>query len=162
METFLPMTSTLSHQFTFTRHVLLAVLFSASFASLSMAGEADGDGIIEPGENATEELARAAQNPVANMISLPFQNNTDFNYGPKEKTFSTTNIQPVVPFGLNDDWNVITRTIIPIVSQPEMRDGQDRETGLGDTTFTAFLSPSKPGEWIWGAGPVVLIPTNTD
>jgi hypothetical protein len=160
MEEDLPMTSTFSHKISFTRNVLLAVLFSASFGSLSMAYE--GDGIIEPGENETEELARAAQNPVANMISLPFQNNTDFNFGPKDKTLNTTNIQPVIPFELNDEWNVITRTIVPIVSQPEIQPGQDRETGLGDTTFTVFLSPRDSGKWIWGAGPVVLIPTNTD
>ena len=156
----MPMTATFIHLFPFTRNVLLAVLLSASFESFSMASE--GDGIIEAGENETEELARAAQNPVASMISLPFQNNTDFNFGPKDKTLSTTNIQPVIPFELNDEWNVITRTIVPIVSQPEVSPGQDRETGLGDTTFTVFLSPKDSGKWIWGAGPVVLIPTNTD
>ena len=118
------MTSAFIHQFSFTRNVLLAVLLSVSFGTLSMAS--DGDGIIEPGENETEELARAAQNPVANMISLPFQNNTDFNFGPKDKTLNTTNIQPVIPFELNDDWNLITRTIIPVVSQPEFTPGQDR------------------------------------
>jgi hypothetical protein len=155
-----PMTLAFTHQFAFTRNVLLAVLLSVSFGSLSMASE--GDGIIEPGENEIEELARAAQNPVASMISLPFQNNTDFNFGPKDKTLSTTNIQPVIPFEMNDEWNVITRTIVPIVSQPELVDGQDRETGLGDTTFTVFLSPKDSGKWIWGAGPVALIPTNTD
>jgi hypothetical protein len=110
----------------------------------------------------THELAKAAQNPVANMISLPFQNNTDFNRGPKDKTFNTTNIQPVLPFELNDNWNVITRTIIPVVSQPGLTPDQDRETGLGDTTFTAFFSPSDFGSLIWGVGPVALLPTNTD
>jgi hypothetical protein len=154
------MIATFINQFPFTRNLLLTVLLSVSFGSLSIASE--GDGIIEPGENATEELARAAQNPVASMISLPFQNNTDFNYGPKDKTLNTTNIQQVIPFELNDDWNVITRTIIPVISQPEMMPGQDRETGLGDTTFTVFFSPKDPGKWIWGAGPVALIPTNTD
>jgi hypothetical protein len=110
----------------------------------------------------TTSLAKAAQNPVANMISLPFQNNTDFNFGPKNQTLNTLNIQPVMPFQLNDNWNVITRTIIPVVSQPGIIPGDDRETGLGDTTFTAFLSPSNSGSLIWGAGPVALLPTNTD
>jgi hypothetical protein len=154
------MTATFSNQFSWRLNLLLTFLLSVSFGTVSMASE--GDGIIEPGENETTELARAAQNPVANMISLPFQNNTDFNFGPKDKTLSTTNIQPVIPFELNDDWNLITRTIIPIVSQPEIKSGEGRETGLGDTTFTAFLSPQDSGEWIWGAGPVALIPTNTD
>ncbi len=134
------MTSTFTHPFSFPRNILLVFLLGAPFVSLSVAS----DGVSE-----TDALARAAQNPVANMISLPFQNNTDFNFGPREKTLSTTNIQPVVPFELNDEWNVITRTIIPIVSQPGISPGQDRETGLGDTTFTAFLSPKDSGKWIW-------------
>jgi hypothetical protein len=142
------------------RNLLLIVLTGISFSSSSKAQE--GDGIIESGESETAELARAAQNPVANMISLPIQNNTDFNFGPRDKTLNTTNIQPVIPIELNDEWNLITRTIVPIVSQPEIIPGQGRETGLGDTTFTAFLSPRESGKWIWGVGPVALIPTNTD
>ncbi|MEP5763206.1 MAG: transporter [Halieaceae bacterium] len=123
---------------------------------------AKGDGIIDPGENETEELARAVQNPIASLISLPFQTNTDFNYGPQDKTQSVTNIQPVWPVELNEDWNLITRTIVPVVTQPELIPGQGRETGLGDTTFTAFFSPADSGAWIWGVGPAALIPTNTD
>jgi hypothetical protein len=123
---------------------------------------ADGDGTIEPGENAEEELAKAAQNPVADMISLPFQNNTNFNFGPEEKTQNILNIQPVWPFSLNEEWNLITRTIVPVISQPELFAGDDRENGLGDTTFTAFLSPAEPGKWILGAGPVLLLPTASD
>ena len=122
----------------------------------------DGDGIIKPGEDTTKELAKAAQNPVASMISLPFQNNTNFEVGPKEKTQNVLNIQPVWPFSLNEEWNLITRTIIPVISQPEFIPGQDRENGLGDINFTAFLAPAKPGKWIWGAGPVFLLPTATD
>ena len=123
---------------------------------------ADGDGIIEPGEDPTEELAKASQNPIANMISLPFQNNTNFNVGPKEKTQNVLNIQPVWPISLNEEWNLITRTIIPVISQPEFFPGQDRENGLGDINFTAFFSPAEPGKWIWGVGPVLLFPTATD
>jgi hypothetical protein len=109
-----------------------------------------------------EELAKATQNPVADLISLPFQNNSNFDVGPYEKTQNICNIQPVWPVNLNDDWNLITRTIAPVVSQPKMAPGYDREFGLGDTTFTAFLSPKNPGKWIWGAGPVFLLPTATD
>jgi hypothetical protein len=124
--------------------------------------KANGNGIIEPGENATEELARASQNPVASMISLPFQNNTNFNFGPHDKTQNIFNIQPVWPFALNDEWNLITRTIVPLVFQPATEPGTDREHGIGDTIFTAFFSPRDSGKWIWGAGPALLIPTNTD
>ena len=83
-----------------------------------------GDGVIEAGEDEVAELARAAQNPVANMISVPFQNNTNTNFGPLEKTQNVLNIQPVLPFELNDDWNLITRTIIPVISQPGFAPGQ--------------------------------------
>ncbi|MHC4858396.1 MAG: transporter family protein, partial [Planctomycetota bacterium] len=88
--------------------------------------------------------------------------NTNFNFGPQDKTQNILNIQPVWPFALNDKWNLITRTIVPVVSQPETAPGTDREFGIGDTFFTAFLSPKNPGSWIWGAGPAILIPTATD
>ena len=132
------------------------------WSAMGLAITADGDGIIEPGEDPEEELAKAAQNPVANMISLPFQNNTNFNFGPLEKTQNVLNIQPVLPFSLNESWNLITRTIVPIISQPPLFPGDDRENGLGDIFFTAFLSPANPGRLIWGAGPVLLLPTATD
>ena len=110
----------------------------------------------------TTSLAKASQNPVANMISLPLQNNTDFNFGPDDDTLNTLNIQPVLPFSLNENWNIITRTIIPVVSQPGLTPGQGRKTGLGDTSFSAFFSPAVAGKLIWGVGPAVLLPTNTD
>jgi len=66
-----------------------------------------------------DELAKAVQNPIANLISVPFQNNTSYKFGPQEETQNVLNIQPVVPVSLNDDWNLITRTILPVVSQPE-------------------------------------------
>jgi hypothetical protein len=138
-------------------------VFLAAFAALpASAANEDGDGIIEPGENETDELARAVQNPVASLISVPFQNNTNFNFGPREKTQNVLNIQPVWPFELTADWNLITRTIVPVISQPAFTPSQDRENGLGDTVFSAFLSPRDSGQWIWGAGPALLLPTSTD
>jgi hypothetical protein len=113
-------------------------------------------------EQSEEELAKAAQNPIANMISLPFQNNTNFNVGPDNKTQNVLNIQPVIPFSLGPNWNLITRTIMPVISQPAFGPGQDTQFGLGDTAFSAFLSPAKPGEFIWGVGPIVQLPTHTD
>lgn len=107
-----------------------------------------------------EALAKEAQNPVANLISLPLQNNTNFKTGPDERTQNILNVQPVWPFSINDNWNLITRTIVPVVSQP-LADGE-RKNGLGDTVFTGFFSPKKPGKLTWGVGPVVLIPTATD
>ena len=93
-----------------------------------------------------DDLARAVKNPIANLISLPFQNNTSFEFGPEEKTQNVLNIQPVVPVSLNEEWNLITRTILPVVSQPELPPGQDRENGLGNTLFTGFFSPSAPAK----------------
>ena len=134
------------------RHLLWAHIFFtllvASFFSTAAYGQSDSD------------LAKQAQNPIANLISLPFQNNTNFNFGPDERTQNTLNIQPVWTFQINDNWNFITRTILPVISQP-LPDG-DRKNGLGDTTFTGFFSPKASGDLTWGVGPVVLIPTNTD
>jgi hypothetical protein len=140
----------------------LMVLFLLSTAVGNVLAGKLGDGIIDPGEDSTEELARAVQNPVSSMISLPFQNNTNFNFGPREKTQNVLNIQPVLPFELNADWNLITRTILPVVSQPAFFPGQSRKNGLGDTLFTAFFSPRNSGQWIWGAGPAILMPTSSD
>jgi hypothetical protein len=124
----------------------------------------EGDGIIEEGEDEAAELARAVQNPVANLISVPFQNNTAYNFGPRDRTQNVHNIQPVIPFSVNEDWNLITRTILPIVSQPSFVRGQDRQNGIGDTTLSLFASPVKPaaGRLIWGGGPIALIPTASD
>jgi hypothetical protein len=113
-------------------------------------------------EMSAEELAKLAQNPVGNLISLPFQNNTNLNYGPEKGTQNILNIQPVIPIEVNSEWNVITRTIVPVIWNPSLYPGDDRTTGIGDTSFTAFLSPAKPGKWIWGAGPIVQLPTNSN
>jgi len=124
---------------------------------------ADGDGIIEAGENLEEELAKAAQNPVADLISLPFQNNTNFGYGPDDETQNVLNIQPVVPFHLSENWNLITRTIAPLIYQPEVVEGTGDEFGLGDINLTAFFSPKSPTKGIiWGVGPIFVFPTATD
>ena len=113
-------------------------------------------------ELSAEELAKLAQNPVGNLISVPFQNNTNLNFGPEKGTQNVLNIQPVIPISVNDDWNVITRTILPVVSMPSLGPGDSRTNGIGDVQFTAFLSPAQPGHWIWGIGGVVQLPTNSD
>jgi hypothetical protein len=109
-----------------------------------------------------EELAKLAQNPVGNLISVPIQNNTNLNFGPEEGTQNIANIQPVIPVSVNDDWNIITRTILPVISNPKLFPGDDRTNGIGDTQFTAFLSPSSPGKFIWGTGAVVQAPTHSN
>ena len=147
----------------------LVICFIACFLLISLMppialaqNTADGDGVIEPGENKRGELARASQNPMANMISVPIQSNTNFKWGPLEKTQNVTNIQPVIPFNLTEDWLLISRTIAPIIYQPELVTGQGSEFGLGDINQALFIGPSNPGNIIWGAGPIFLLPTATD
>jgi hypothetical protein len=121
---------------------------------------------VTPGaaqEQAQGDLAKQSQNPLASLISLPIQNNTNFGIGPDDETQNVTNIQPVWPFAISDNVNLITRTIVPLISQPDFyTGGQGREFGIGDTTFTAFFSPNKPATITWGVGPVLVLPTATD
>lgn len=109
-------------------------------------------------------LAKAAQNPLAAMISMPFQNNTNFNIGPDNDTQNVLLVQPVVPFDLNDEWNVITRTIIPITTQPGSLTGDGTKTGLGNTQLVAYFSPKETfHDWTWGVAPILMLPaSNTD
>ena len=114
-------------------------------------------------ENDVASLAKAAQNPIADMISLPFQLNLNYDTGPLGETQYLLNIQPVYPFKLNEEWNLITRTIVPVLSQPAFAPGQDRQGGLGDIQFSAFFSPSKPVDgWVWGVGAIGQFNTATD
>jgi hypothetical protein len=106
----------------------------------------------------TETLAKAAQNPVASLISLPFQDNMGFNYGSSKKIQNVLNVQPVLPFSLSPEWNLITRTIIPLISQPGLT---DYTFGIGNISLTGFISPAEPGMLIWGIGPVVTFPSAT-
>ncbi len=112
-------------------------------------------------QQSAEELAKAAQNPVANLVSLPFQNNINFKVGPKEQTQNVLNIQPVVPFVLNADWNLITRTVVPVISQPDFGVSGGGHSGVGDIQLSTFFSPSRPTSsgWIWGVGAIALLPT---
>lgn len=109
------------------------------------------------------DLAKKLANPVADLISVPVQSNYDFGIGPGDGTRWTTNIQPVIPFGINDEWNVISRTILPVIDQEGIAfAGESLDAlGLGDTVQSFFFSP-KASDPIWGLGPVFLIPTATD
>jgi hypothetical protein len=129
-----------------------------------------------------EDLREAAQNPIADLISLPFQNNTNFDIGHTDNTQNVLNIQPVYPVHLTPNWNLITRPILPVIYQPPFFSGRelqaleeiagpdigDTELGLGDLTPEFFFSPRKPiqlgpeASLVWGAGPAFQFPTATD
>lgn len=109
-----------------------------------------------------EELAKLAQNPIANLISIPIQNNFNYNVGAHNGNQYVGNFQPVIPFSPTDNWNVITRTIVPVIHQPWLAPEYGDTWGLGDVQFTAFLSPAKPGGIIWGVGPIMQMPSGTD
>jgi hypothetical protein len=109
------------------------------------------------------DLAKAVQNPVASLVSVPLQNFTDFNIGPFDRDRNTVvQFQPVVPFQLSENWNLITRTIGALVYQPTISQPQQGTFGFGDLNPSFFLSPAKPGTIIWGVGPTFLLPTASD
>ena len=113
-------------------------------------------------QESESDLAKKTQNPVADLISVPFQNNFNFGAGSKDEMVWILNVQPVIPIKLNDEWNLITRTIMPIINQPSLFPGLDSAFGLGDINPSFFLSPGKPSKFIWGVGPTMTFPTATD
>jgi hypothetical protein len=116
---------------------------------------------IFAGETA-EELAKKTQNPVADLISVPIQNNLNFGLGPHNRAQNILNVQPVVPIKLTEDINLITRTIVPIIRQPDLLKDSGSTTGLSDINLSLFFSPAKAGQLIWGLGPILEFPTATD
>jgi hypothetical protein len=111
------------------------------------------------------ELAKQLANPIASLISVPIQFNYDDDFGVNDQgSVFRINVQPVIPVSLADDWNMISRTILPIVDQNDVPFSGVSEFGLGDTVQSLFFSPAAPTSsgWIWGAGPVFLLPTATD
>lgn len=136
-----------------------------TFASLTPMAQAqmaatEATSLAQQGGDA--DLAQKLSNPLADLMSLPLQMNWDDNLGPLDQGSKlTTNFQPVIPFNLNDDWNLISRTILPVIYQEDIFPGSGAQFGFGDVLQNFFFSPVG-GDLTWGAGPVFLLPTSSD
>jgi len=136
-------------------NILFLVLLSI-FSGILQAQEA------KPALSA-EELAKKLSNPIASLISVPFQNNTDIGIGANNGTRNTLNIQPVIPLRISANLNLIARCVLPVISQYNVTDIGNSEFGLGNAVLSAFFSPSNSkGGLTWGAGPVFLLPTGSN
>lgn len=135
-------------------HRLLLLVLSLSVHGTGFSQEADQ----------AAELAKQLSNPVASLISVPMQANWDFGIGVNDATRFTLNVQPVIPISLNEDVNLIIRTIMPVIDAESPAPGIPSSSGLGDIVQSFFFSPKKPTDsgWILGAGPVLLWPSATD
>jgi len=143
--------------------VALAAIMAPSAALAQQDASAQGQKEATASGDDAAELAKKLQNPVASLISVPMQSNWDFGIGSANAMRYTLNVQPVIPFSLNEEWNLITRTIIPVIHAESPVAGGDSAGGLGDIVQSFFFSPKEPvGGWILAAGPVALWPTATD
>ena len=135
--------------------ILFALFFSLTTHSLK-AQEATA-----PPAASAEELAKKLANPIANLISVPIQSNWDVGIGAFNGSKLVVNVQPVIPITLSPKLNLITRWILPIVSQFDITGEDTQQGGLGDAVITGFLSPSQ-SSLTWGVGPAILVPTATE
>jgi hypothetical protein len=126
------------------------------------AGRVYAQGGAQSSPPSDADLAQQLSNPVASLVSVPLQFNWDQPTGLDDDTRFTLNFQPVVPISLNENWNLVGRWIMPYVAQPRLYEGAVPTSGLGDIVASAFFSPVRPGKIVWGAGPVLLLPTTSD
>jgi hypothetical protein len=142
---------------------LFIILLFVSPLVLSAQDAAKPKETPPPAANEAAELAKKLANPIASLISVPFQNNTFYGIGSLKGTQNVLNVQPVVPIKLNENLNLITRYIIPIVTQYNLTGEGQSQSGLSDATISAFLSPAKTHNGItWGVGPAFLVPIATN
>src|SRR6202162_5399627 len=118
-------------------------------------------GVLPARAQESPEIAKQAQNPIANLISVPLENDFNPQTGIKKDDSYVLEMKPVIPFRLSKDWTLITRTVIPIIQVPDLAPGVNGTSGLGDVQESLFLSPTKAGRVIWGAGPAISFPTAT-
>lgn len=140
---------------------VLALILAATLLPAVAGGQAPEEKPPAPAQSA-EELAKKLSNPIADLVSIPFQLNWNQGVGPNDDLQFQLNIQPVVPFTLSKDWNVIARMIVPYLSQPILFPGGEPASGLSDITLSLFFSPRGSGGLTWGVGPVFGLPMTTD
>jgi hypothetical protein len=146
---------------------VLGTLGASASAETGVAASAkqEAQAGAEAGGQTDAQIAMAALNPVAAMYSLPLEYNYDHEIGPQEDGHKNyINVQPVLPFSIGEDWNLISRTIIPLIDQEDIFPGAGSQSGIGDITQSFFFSPKSPTDsgWIWGAGPVLYLSTASD
>ena len=143
--------------------ILGAILVALFRSGVPAYAQAPADKPV-PQQAATSDadLAKQLSNPVASLVSVPLQFNWDQPVGIDDDTRLTMNFQPVVPIGLNEDWNMIVRWIMPYIAQPRLSEEGVPTSGLSDIVASAFFSSAKPGRFIWGVGPVLLLPATSD
>ena len=113
-------------------------------------------------ETVSQDLAQQSQNPIASLISVPFENNLFYDVGPEDGTEWIMNIKPVIPTKLTEDFTLINRFIAPVIYQEERFNGEDDEFGIGDFTYQGFIVPKSEGDVMWGVGPALVVPTASD
>lgn len=144
-------------------NMLFCTYILADYAST--IGQIKVETTVSESKASAQDIAKKLANPVSAMYSLPIQFNYTRGYGVNDNGNQyLMNIQPVLPFTLNDDWNIISRTILPVIRRDDIPSGRGIQGGIGDVVQSFFFSPSVVGEsgWIWGAGPVFLLPTGTN
>jgi hypothetical protein len=139
---------------------LLLLTIEASWVSIAF-GQEQSQGDTEHPSNS--DLAKKTQNPIGDLYVIPFNNFTNFGVGPHKGTQNVLEIEPVIPIHLNEDWNIITRTILPIVWNPSFAPAHIASFGSAPTNVSIFLTPRKETDgWLWGIGPIVQVPTISD
>ena len=136
--------------------IAIATMFAVATPALSLGQEA------KPAAGESADLAKKLSNPISDLVSVPLQFNWEQNVGPAKQTRFILNVQPVMPFAINKDWNLIARVILPMVSQPALVDNGEPTFGVSDVQTSFFFSPSKAGKFTWGVGPALSLPSTSE